>query len=122
MDTNEYIESTIKYLSAMDDTGLAYLRGKATGKTVRLCDKLVQDFFTAPYGEWVPVQDHYWTRQADEMLFNHFMRRMETEHPNIEVEVKHIDGIYVRRKNKLFNELVAEEYNKRQENKKNERN
>ena len=115
---DEYTESIIQQLSDMDDNGLTCLCGKATGKTVRLCDELVQDFFTAPYGEWVPVKDHYWTRQADEMLFNHFMRRMETEHPNIEVEVKHTNGIYVRRKNKLFSELVAEEYNKRQENKK----
>ena len=102
---DEYTESIIQQLSDMDDNGLTCLCGKATGKTVRLCDELVQDFFTAPYGEWVPVKDHYWTRQADEMLF-------------IEVEVKHTNGIYVRRKNKLFSELVAEEYNKRQENKK----
>lgn len=92
---------------------------RATGETTRLCDNLVQDFFKAPYGEWVPVIDHFGTRQADELLLRMFMRRMETEHPNIEVEYRRISvPISVRRKNKTYHELVVEELNNRKNGKK----
>lgn len=109
-------ELTKQALSMMDDKTLFDQLGRATGRTIRLCDELVQKFFNAPYGEWVPVKDHYPTRQADEMLLNHFMKRMETEHPNIEVEVKK-DRLCVRRRNKTYKELVLEECTKRQEEK-----
>lgn len=105
------IESRLKTLGF--DELLAELE-RATGRTTRVLDELVYKFFTAPYGEWVPVVDHYVGRMADDMLFNKFMRRMETEHPWVEVEYrKNVNPIVVRRKNKTYHELVDEELRKR---------
>ena len=101
------LESHLKMLGY--DELLAELE-RATGRTTREIDELVYNFFTAPYGEWVPVVDHYPGRMADDMLFNKFMRRMETEHPLVGVEYKkNANPIVVRRKDKTYNELVSEE-------------
>ena len=105
------IESRLKTLGF--DELLAELE-RATGRTTREVDKLVYKFFTAPYGEWIAVVDHYAGRMADNMLFNKFMKRMETEHPWVEVEYrKNVNPIVVRRKNKTYHELVDEELRKR---------
>ncbi len=110
MDTNK-IESRLKIVS--HDELLMEL-DRATGRTTREVDELVYRFFTAPYGEWIAVVDHYEGRRADDMLFNRFMKRMETEHPSVEVEYrKNVNPIVVRRKNKTYHELVDEELGKR---------
>ena len=86
---------------------------RATGRTSRKVDELVYRFFTAPYGEWIAVADHYDGRMADYMLFNRFMKRMEVEHPWVEVEYRKNYPIVVRRKNKTYHELVNEELRRR---------
>lgn len=110
MDMNK-IESRLKTL---DYDELLMELERATGQTTRKVDELVYKFFTAPYGEWIAVVDHYVGRMADYMLFNKFMKRMEIEHPWVEVEYrKSVNPIVVRRKNKTYHELVDEELRKR---------
>ena len=105
------IESHLKTLSHNE---LLMVLDRATGRTTRVVDELVYKFFTAPYGEWIAVVDHYDGRMADNMLFNKFMKRMETEHPSAEVEYrKNANPIVVRRKNKTYRELVVEELKRR---------
>ena len=108
---NDYEKNVIGHLKELDDERLQHELYRATGGTTKKCDELVQKFFEAPYGEWVPVIDHYGTRQADEMLLRMFLKRMELEHPN-EVEIDR-RGLRVRRKNKTYHEMVVEEYNNR---------
>ena len=110
MDMKE-IESRLKTVS--HDELLMEL-DRATGRTTRELDELVYRFFTAPYGEWIAVVDHYDGRMANDMLFNKFMKRMETEHPSVEVEYrKNVNPIVVRRKNKTYHELTVEELKRR---------
>jgi hypothetical protein len=110
MDMKE-IESHLKTLSHDE---LLTVLDRATGRTTREVDELVYKFFTAPYGEWIAVVDHYDGRVADDMLFNKFMRRMEIEHPSAEVEYrKNVNPIVVRRKNKTYHELAVEEFKRR---------
>ena len=109
----DYEKNLVEHLKTLSDEELAGIAFRAVGTTTRLCDELVQKFFKAPYGEWVPVTDHYASRQADRMLLDKFLRRMGNECPNIEVEVDK-RRVCVRRKNKTFHELVIEELNRRE--------
>jgi hypothetical protein len=113
---DKYEENFIEYIQSVSDEELAGMAFRVVGTTTRLCDELVQKFFKAPYGEWVPVIDHYPSRQADRMLLDKFLRRMGNECPNIEVEVDK-RRVCVRRKNKTYHELVMEELNRREDGK-----
>lgn len=113
------IESRLKTL---DDGELLMELERGTGRTSRKVDELIYRFFTAPYGERIAVVDHYDGRVADDMLFNRFMKRMETEHPWVEVEYrKNVNPIVVRRKNKTYHELVDEEMETRYSRKTNKK-
>lgn len=102
------------YLKTLSHDELLTVLDRATGRTTRKVDELVYMFFTAPYGEWIAVVDHYDGRMADNMLFNKFMKRMDTEYPSVEVEYrKNVNPIVVRRKNKTYHELVVEELKRR---------
>jgi hypothetical protein len=109
---NKYEENFIGHLRSLSDEELRGSEFRAIGATTRLCDGLVQKFFNAPFGEWVPVIDHYGSKQADRMLLDKFLKRMDSEFPNIEVEIDKIH-MCVRRKNKTYHELVVEEINRR---------
>ena len=110
MNDEEFIQQQLSHLT---DKELKEKLVRATGRTYRRLDELVQNFFNAPFGKWVEVIDHYGSKNADEFLFNKLMKRMKLEHPNIKIGVKRFDGIYVRRDSKTYNELIREEYNKR---------
>ena len=107
----DYEKNIIAQLKDLDDDRLFRELARAKGDTTRLCDELVQKFFESPYGEWIPVYDHWGTNQADEILLRRFLQRMELEHPN-QVEVDRL-RFRVRRKEKTYHELVTEEYNRR---------
>jgi len=107
--TDTYEQFIIARLKEMSSIELHNQSYRATGRTTRLCDELVQKFFEAPYGEWVPVIDHYGTRRADEELLDRFMKRMDWEFPAIEVECDKLGGVIkVRRKKRTYHELVNE--------------
>ena len=115
---DKYEENFIGHLRSLSDEELRGKEFRATGRSTRRCDELVQKFFTAPFGEWVPVIDHYTSGQADRMLLQKFMKRMDSEYPNIEVEIDKIHFFAcVRRKNKTYHELVVEEINRRKDGK-----
>ena len=90
---------------------------RATGKSTRLVDELIQEFFKQPAGTKIPVCDHYPERQADEFLLDKFMKRLELEHPNITCKIYRGEHIMVERTTKTYHEQVREEYAKRQEGK-----
>lgn len=90
---------------------------RATGKSTRLVDKLIQEFFEHPAGTKIPVCDHYPEKQADEFLLDRFMKRLESEHHGITCKIHREKHLMIERTTKTYHEQVMEEYEKRQEGK-----
>ena len=87
---------------------------RATGKTTRIVDELIQEFFEKPMGTKIAIVDHYPERRADEFLLNMFMRRLESEHPAITYKIHKGELITIERTTKTYHEEVEEEYKRRQ--------
>lgn len=100
-----------------DDKRVSEEMFRATGKSTRLVDKLIQEFFEQPAGTKIPVCDHYPEKQADEFLLDRFMKRLELEHPSITCKIYRGEHIMIERTTKTYHEQVREEYAKRQEGK-----
>ena len=62
------------------------LMGRMTGETTRLTDSYIQDLYKKQ-GEWITVVDHYATINANRMLLEKIIRRMQNEHPSDEISV-----------------------------------
>jgi len=61
----------------------ATLVGRATGKTTRIADKYVQEYFNIKPGEFITVMDHYQggtEGRANKMLCDIVCRRLKEEH------------------------------------------
>lgn len=71
--------------------------GRRTGRTTRIVDALIQDFFTT--GRCL-VKDHYWTSQADRLVLKKTLRRLSVEHELNESDLKIAIGrkIYIENK------------------------
>ena len=90
---------------------------RATGKSTRLVDELIQEFFEKPMGTKIPVCDHYPERRADEFLLDRFMKRLESEHPSATCKIYRGEYITSERTSPTYHEKVREEYARRQEEK-----
>ena len=104
------------FLRGRTDEELQELLSRATGKTTRLVDNIVQEFFTQPIGNPVYVHDHYGTRQADQILLETVAKRLETEHHAKFHLGKNFHGYYVVRDNPTLHELILEELKNRKDN------
>ena len=106
-------------LEQCDDKVLFSEMFRATGRTTRLVDELVQEFFEKPMGTKIMVYDHYGSMQANKFLLDRFMKRLETEHPSAGCRISGRDGecILIERTTETYHERVREEYRKRQEKK-----
>ena len=108
----------MKYKS---DEELNYLRFRALGKTTRLIDEFVQDFFNRPMGTKIHIRDHYGFTQSDNdrattLLINKLRARIEYEH-HLECKAgKDNDGFYIIREAPTVNELVTQEIERRKKN------
>ena len=87
---------------------------RATGKTTRIVDKLIQEFFEKPMGTKIAIVGHYPERRADEFLLNVFMKRLESEHPSATCKIHRGELITIERTTKTYHEEVEEEYKRRQ--------
>ena len=105
-----------------DDKKLFDEMFRATGKSTKLVDELIQEFFEKPMGTRIPVCDHYPERRADEYLLDRFMKRLESEHPSATCKIHRGEHITIERTSPTYHEMVKEEYERRQQekNKKNE--
>jgi adenylate kinase family enzyme len=105
-----------------DDKKLFDEMFRATGKSTKLVDELIQEFFEKPMGTRILVCDHYPERQADEYLLDRFMKRLESEHPSATCKIHRGEHITIERTSPTYHEMVKEEYERRQQekNKKNE--
>jgi DUF438 domain-containing protein len=54
---------------------------RATGETTRLIDYYIQELYKN-YKEWVLIEDHYHSRNAQLNLINSIKKRMGIEHPS----------------------------------------
>ena len=118
MTDSENIRKSLEYKSGEE---LNYLRYRASGRTTRLIDEFVQDFFNRPAGTKIHISDHYGFRQSDndkasKFLIDKLRARIEYEH-HFECKVgRDSDGFYIIRETPTFNELVLEEIERRKEN------
>ena len=114
-------ENFRKSLEYKSDEELKYLRCQASGRTTRLIDEFVQDFFNRPMGTKIHIRDHYGFRQSDNdrasaLLIDKLRARIENEH-HLECKVgRDNDGFYIIRETPIFNELVLEEIERRKGN------
>lgn len=64
---------------------------RRTGRTTRIIDDIIQDFFTKP-GTWCTMEDHH--MDGHDYLMKKVLKRLEMEHPgiianpNFEVDMK----------------------------------
>jgi hypothetical protein len=118
MTDSEKFRKSLEYKS---DEELNYLRYRASGRTTRLIDEFVQDFFNRPMGTKIHIRDHYGFRRSDNdrasaLLIDKLRARIENEH-HLECKAgKDNDGFYIIRETQTVNELVLEEIERRKEN------
>ena len=96
-----------------DDNRILDKMFRATGRTTKLVDELVQEFFEQPMGTNIPVCDHYPDRKADEYLLDRFMKRLESEHPTATCKIHRGEHITIERTSPTYHERVKEECGKR---------
>ena len=110
MDDSENFRKSLEYKS---DEELNYLRYRASGRTTRLIDEFVQDFFNRPMGTKIHIRDN---DRASALLIDKLRARIEYEH-HIECKAgKDNDGFYIIRETPTINELVLEEIERRKGN------
>ena len=100
-----------------DDKKLFEAMFRATGRSTKLVDELIQEFFEKPIGTKIPVCDHYPERRADEFLLDRFMKRLESEHPGATCKIHREKYIMIERTSPTYHEKVKEEYARKQEEK-----
>ena len=106
-------ETFRKSLEWKSDDELHEMCGRATGISTREVDKLVQRFFTEPPGTPIPVCDHYYTRQADEFLFNRLTKRLGTEHHVKFHKTNTFGRVCIVRDEPTMHEMIKDELRKR---------
>ena len=62
------------------------LEDRATGATTRLADEYIQKLYENE-GEWIEIHDHYGTVNADRLLLDKIIKRLNLEHPRDSVHV-----------------------------------
>jgi hypothetical protein len=106
MADREIIKKSLEWKS---DEELHEMCERYTGISTREVDKLVQRFFTEPPGTPIPVCDHYYTRQADEFLFDRLAQRLATEHNTKFHKTNTLGRVCIVRDEPTIHELVKEE-------------
>lgn len=80
----------IKIESKMN-VNIIELSRKSTGRTTRLADAAIQDFFKMDKGETMKIYDHEPTKEAQLELLNIIVNRLESEHSGTKFEANKID-------------------------------
>lgn len=109
-------ENFRKSLEYKSDEELNYLRYRASGRTTRLIDEFVQDFFNRPMGTKIYIYDHYGTRQADQYLLGRAIKRLENEHHVEYKKGSDSNGFYIIRTEPTLQEMILDEIERRKGN------
>ena len=67
------------------------IRRRMTGMTTRMVDEFIQKLYKKE-GEWVEIYDHYPSRNADRMIMEKIIRRMQFEHPQDKIEIDKLNN------------------------------
>lgn len=67
------------------------IRRRMTGRTTQMVDGFIQKLYKNE-GEWVGIYDHYPSRNADRMIMEKIIRRMQFEHPQDKIEVDRLNN------------------------------
>lgn len=59
---------------------------RKSGRTTRLIDSYIQLLFEVNKGESVKVRDHYPSNDAHRILLEKILKRLQNEHPGVNVE------------------------------------
>jgi hypothetical protein len=73
-----------------------YGRERATGRSTRLIDKYIQEFFTNPIGEAVYVSDHWNDIKAHKTLLERVVSRLKIEHPGVKYSIDRVSNSIMR--------------------------
>lgn len=87
---------------------------RATGRSTRLADNYIQDFFTQPMGTKIYIHDHHGTREADNYLLGVVLKRIENEHRTKYRKGADSKGFYIVRDEPIRREEVLAEIERRQ--------
>lgn len=63
------------------------MEDRATGRSTRLVDMYVQEFFTSPQGTSVLILDHWDDPRAHRSLLDRVISRLRIEHPGVHYAV-----------------------------------
>lgn len=71
---------------------------RATGRSTRLIDKYIQEFFTNPPGIGVRVMDHNMENDAEPhtILLERVVSRLRIEHPNVDYAIDRVTNSIMR--------------------------
>lgn len=72
------------------------MKERATGRTTRLVDKYIQEFFTNPTGESVYIKDHYNSVKSDIDTLQKVVFRLKSEHPGVKYTVDRVTNSIMR--------------------------
>ena len=67
------------------------IRRRMTGRTTQMVDGFIQKLYKNE-GEWVEIYDHYPSRNADRMIMEKIIRRMQFEHPQDKIEIDKLNN------------------------------
>lgn len=70
------------------------LKYRATGISTRLVDQYIQEIY-GNEGEWVEINDHYPSMNANKLLAERVIARLKAEHRNDEFKFRKIRGFEI---------------------------
>jgi len=116
MELTDDQKRTIDWVENMPDEALHNIVGRHTGKSTRIVDELIQDFFNKKPGTKIRIIDHYPTKRADEHVARRMLRRLEVEH-NVTARVfRDKDGyLYTVREFLMLRDIVDAEIERRKQ-------
>lgn len=75
-------------------TQVINLKYRATGISTRLVDQYIQEIY-GNEGEWVEINDHYPSMNANKLLAERVIARLKAEHRNDEFKFRKIRGFEI---------------------------
>lgn len=81
---------------------------RATGRSYRIANKIIDDLFVKSRGTEILVEDHYNTREANKCLLRLVEKRLHNDFPNLEYKVVYKrNNIYLVRLSELERDRIV---------------
>lgn len=103
----------------LDELNLKILRTsvRASGRTYRIANGIIQSLFENPIGTWVNIIDHYQLdRGGSRCLADMLTRRLKNDFPQVKFTIDYSESVpRIKRETKLPKEVELEELEKQQQ-------